>query len=418
MKILAKQRLKAAWWNDPDYNYESGYDTEDDPIKRLINRYIENGYGLSNSVVEEAISYYYPNVEPLILYRGLNFTTQKKYESFIEQIHNGILTTNSPTSWSKSKTIAEEFAKSKQFNLSSGGSSYFLDEFKKAESVDGGGISGYRGILLTTRIKPNEGLDLDKHKLNVSEREVILPEGKYKVDVIEIKTFKDEYAGKTPSEVLRNLTDSSKFLSVLEWFKKQGLDAEELDQEIKQKIAINSNARKEADRISSRFDDVYTKENGIKYHSIAISILHMPNLEELRWYDDKTQDYILDSLKRVIKDAIRKASKEAVNRSFPELIHFSKVEWLFDIDYFVKEFRLQSDIRALERKIELAHKTATAISNKKYKSAEDAFVGYNKLNSLDNIRRIESIQDPVKRYKAFEQYKADILNAIQQIGKN
>lgn len=67
---------------------------------------------VSDSVFEEGLSLY-GNDNPITLYRGLNFATKEAYDLFMDNISYGYLLTKSYSSWSPSKQVASNFARTR-----------------------------------------------------------------------------------------------------------------------------------------------------------------------------------------------------------------------------------------------------------------------------------------------------------------
>ena len=138
------------------------------------------------SIIRQLIKLY-PQDGEQILYRGLNFSTKELYDEFMDNISTGKITTSGISSWSPSKTQAEQFAITKpSYTLSYSTLSSYGEMEKQHEN-----ISGYRGVILVT--KASNGIDVSKSEF-AKESEVILPAGTYPVKVIQIKKFKDQFA--------------------------------------------------------------------------------------------------------------------------------------------------------------------------------------------------------------------------------
>ena len=138
------------------------------------------------SIIKQLIKLY-PQDGEQILYRGLNFSTKELYDEFMNNISNGKITTNGISSWSPSKTQAEQFAITKPSYTLSYSTLSSYDEMEKQHE----NVSGYRGVILVT--KASNGIDVNKSKF-AKESEVILPAGTYPVKVIQVKKFKDQFA--------------------------------------------------------------------------------------------------------------------------------------------------------------------------------------------------------------------------------
>lgn len=123
------------------------------------------------------------------IYRGLNFRTKDKFDDFMESLDGDVLTTSSISSWAHDHDSAYQFSIVRP--------TYFPDEetFKqeKIAREKGEVIRGYCGVILTTTVEQGQGIDVSKSRLG-HEPEIILPAGKYKVDVHIERTFSEQFA--------------------------------------------------------------------------------------------------------------------------------------------------------------------------------------------------------------------------------
>ncbi len=176
--------------------YDKYHNQDLDAVDRALQRYALNPLDrLTEAVIKEGILRY-GNKKEVTAYRGLNFATQEDYEKFLI-LNQRFLTTKQPSSWSFSKKEAEVFAKTRP--------SYM--EFMTKENIalldkqekEGEGITGYRGVILATTVKPNQGLNLTRTKFS-AEEEIILPPGRYELFVENVLSFKDTLHTKSASE--------------------------------------------------------------------------------------------------------------------------------------------------------------------------------------------------------------------------
>lgn len=186
------------YYDDDD---DDGDDYLDDADKWLKKYTYE---GLDKWPREEIIGYLlsaYSNRSDMVLYRGMNFDTEKDFNNFMQSVKSGKLETGSITSWSRSKSTAWQFAVTRP--------TYFLNyELMSADSKrkkEREYMLGYRGVVLKTNIKAGEGIDVSRSDF-AKEDEVILVPGTYSVEVEEVKPFKDLVKEQEPSEVVLGLT--------------------------------------------------------------------------------------------------------------------------------------------------------------------------------------------------------------------
>ena len=128
------------------------------------------------------------------LYRGLNFTSEAKYQKFIDTFDG----TTSGGSWTPDYDTAEDFGKSPK--------TYFPTrevlalEREKNENQDY--MSGHRGVVLKIENYSGPAIDVSKTSF-AKENEVILPSGTYKCKIVkELVPFKHQFADKTSRDAL------------------------------------------------------------------------------------------------------------------------------------------------------------------------------------------------------------------------
>lgn len=135
----------------------------------------------------------YSNKEDMIIYRGLNFISKEDYENFINKLreNNFILQTNGISSWSNNKETAKQFSVTQPTYFILSNPALFKRENEKTQNKER--LSGYRGVILETKIKANTAIDVRRSRSG-AEEEIILLKGSYKVKVVDIKTYKDMIA--------------------------------------------------------------------------------------------------------------------------------------------------------------------------------------------------------------------------------
>ena len=168
-----------------------------------------------------------------IVFRGLHFDSQEQYENFISNINNGFLELTESSSWTRFKETAADFAHTKK--------SYFPTpdlmnaEIKRRNS--GEHMTGYAGIVLKTNIKSNIAIDVNLSEF-AKEDEIILPKGKYKVDIVfKAEPFNRKYTNiQTAFDDLKRGDKKSK--QIIEWLllsKFDELSSSQIDAIIKYK---------------------------------------------------------------------------------------------------------------------------------------------------------------------------------------
>jgi hypothetical protein len=144
-----------------------------------------------------------------VIYRGMNFYTQEKYEEFMSQFKgakSASVEFGSITSWAHTESDAEQFAVTQP--------TYFLNrEVMVAHGemqAQKERLSGYRGIILSTQIAADAGIDVNKSGVG-HESEVILPPGVYMINVHKlIKKYAHQIADADVdiNQVILNMTVS------------------------------------------------------------------------------------------------------------------------------------------------------------------------------------------------------------------
>lgn len=156
-----------------------------DSLDEIIRAHSNEGHTLSDSDFNELLAYF-PNDEPMTIYRGLNFTTEEQANKFIKGIKdNGGYASISPSSWSKEKKVATEFARFKKtYNPTP-----LVMSLQREMSEKGEFVMGHGGFLLKATINSNEGAYVGNTNSGM-EGEVLLPPNKtVKCEIIEIKGF-------------------------------------------------------------------------------------------------------------------------------------------------------------------------------------------------------------------------------------
>jgi len=173
------------------------------PVDRAIAKYVLDpfhSYAVAE-VIRDAIKKY-GNDEPIEIFRGLNFPDKESFETFMRSIKNGSIKLESISSWSPSRKQAAVFAKTKPSYMEFMSASSWAEISAQSKAKER--ITGYRGVILKTEIPVGAGLDIRKTKFAV-ESEVILPSGTYKVEIEEIKTFKDTVADADVNDIIAGM---------------------------------------------------------------------------------------------------------------------------------------------------------------------------------------------------------------------
>lgn len=161
----------------------------DDPVDRAIAQYVLDpmySYEIAE-VIEQAVKRY-GNESPGVVYRGLNFSDKEDFDKFVADVRDGVVEFDSISSWAPDRRTAEQFARTKPSHMEFMSPEAWGEISKQSKAKER--ITGYRGVILSTTIKAGVGLDMQRTEYG-AEREIILPGGKYRVEIEEIKTFND-----------------------------------------------------------------------------------------------------------------------------------------------------------------------------------------------------------------------------------
>lgn len=343
------------------------------------------GMSLSK-VINEALERY-PNDKTVTLYRGLNFDTEEEYLKFKNAISDSKMTTTGLSSWSPDKNTAEAFAVTKPTYME------FMDSGKmeqiKKQREEAERITGYRGVLLKTRIPAGAGVDINKAPIS-HEEEIILPAGTYKVKVEDVLSWKDIVGDADPSDIVLGLEakDIEEEHSLWRYIQKH-YAPEDLSPEARShlfKILVKYKSRiftyivklEEAykSKISAREDprtiDVY-------FYGLDKNLLPWFNPEDYQKYYAKG------------KRELKKCIDEVRDKYEPG----TQIDWDEDAKVWLDEFDL-SDY---------------------YTKALRETVGeeYRKLASYDSTKEINQIKDPKERKQAMEEYQKNLLRILKSI---
>lgn len=155
----------------------------------------------SDDIVDDLL-HSYPNKQTSVLYRGMNFDTKEEYEKFKKDITDGTLSTGSITSWGGTRSTAWQFAVTRP--------TYFMDlELMQTDSKrksDKEYMLGYVGVILKTTVDAGKAIDVNQSDY-AKENEMILPPGEYKIEIEEVKPFREMVKEEDPDKVITSLTE-------------------------------------------------------------------------------------------------------------------------------------------------------------------------------------------------------------------
>lgn len=316
--------------------YDHLRDTDDmDPVDRALARYVLNPdyrYEI-HSVIDDALEEY-GNDSAMTIYRGLNFDTEEDYNKFMRQGSN--LKLKDISSWSPDKREAETFAITKPSYME------FMTREKmamiSAQRKSGERITGYRGVILKTRIKPGQGIDLRKFKHH-SESEILLPPGRYKVSCELVLSYKDQFKNTNPSDKILKMTKSNKeSAKVLEYVMKN-YKPEDLSDEARHKIYLLTT---EASKLGKYYVKVREpSEWTMEKHRVIDVGMVTPNKEYLPWYTSDDRDKILKAMKSQFKKMIKEV--------FSHYVSGAEIKWFNDHQYWARFCQADDELTKAER---------------------------------------------------------------------
>jgi hypothetical protein len=191
-----------------------------DPVDRAIAMYtLDPTYKFEiDDVIEDAIERY-GNDSAMTVYRGLNFSSKEDFDKFMGDANDGNVNFDSISSWAPTRGIAHQFAVTKPSYMEFMSPEAWGEIAKQSKTRER--IAGYRGVILSTEIKPNTAVDVYQSEYG-KEREFILPAGSYSVEVEQILTYKDTMATSSVDAEIEKLVksgaskgDATKFLEYL-----------------------------------------------------------------------------------------------------------------------------------------------------------------------------------------------------------
>lgn len=116
------------------------------------------------------------------VYRGLSFISQANYDRFMEGIEGGVFTNPMDSSWTTNLATAQEFATmEKSYDPTPS-----VMAGMKMMGKTGDFTYAYGGVVISTVLPDGVALDVSAALENSAESEVIVPRGKYQVEIAEV----------------------------------------------------------------------------------------------------------------------------------------------------------------------------------------------------------------------------------------
>ena len=235
-------------------------------------------------------------------------------------------------------------------------------------------------MILTTRIRPNTGIMINKFK-ETGEEEVILPSGTYSIKYSEILTFKDKYHKKGGNEVIESIKNREEFKNVFPWLIKNE-SPENISDEMKHKIYLLSKVNKPLKYNLVKISDGIAESN-----ELHVYIGPLPDTEYVEWFNAKDRASLISTLSKIVPKMLKEIFSEE-NKGYNIVWKSNAKFWIDFSGYSHLLQKYQSDIFGTK---------------------------YRKLTSKDNVKNINTIKDPNEKRKAIEQYGKDIMNILKSI---
>lgn len=316
--------------------YDRIRDTEDmDRVDAALTKYVMNpDYSYEVDMVMDDAIKEYGNTSAITLYRGLNFDTKEDYDKFMKSIKGGVLRTKSLSSWSPSKSEAETFAVTKPSYME------FMTREKmamiSAQRKSGERITGYRGIILKTKIGKGKGVDLRRFK-NQAESEVLLPDGTYKVTYEEILSYKDQFNNQDPSDKILSLTKQGKETDKVLEYIRRNYNPTQLSNEARHKICLLTVT---LSKLGKYYVKVQEPNKWDKDRKIDTGMV-VPDKDFMEYYLSSDIGKMASTMKPLFKKMIKEV--------FSQWTPGTEINWFLDHGYWARFCDADTDLTKAER---------------------------------------------------------------------
>uniref|UniRef100_UPI00388E0ED0 hypothetical protein n=1 Tax=Acinetobacter sp. TaxID=472 RepID=UPI00388E0ED0 len=308
----------------------------------------------------------------------LHFSGQEQHDEFLEKIKDGVLKVGGPSSWTPSKSTAQDFAHSKKSYFPTPELMYASDKMQKT----GDHMAGYGGVVLKTKVGPGVGCDLSKTEFQ-KESEVILKPGTYQVEIEELmEPYHRKYNTPEKLEVIFNelkkakdrtddLTKKATYVR-RSWFDK--LSPEQAD--ILMKYELNrflTMPAGELERLGAQFkieEDYFNKGS----HRLSLDVYVGVDIELYEKCSDKMQA-LVDKRIKIVVNGLTKAVKAIASHENVSTISEFRI---YGVKHLMKFFPTE---------------TAAAVKPLR-KVLSDR---YHFLNSRENSKKLQT-QDDIRKH--------------------
>lgn len=363
-----------------DDQLRNSYDLDD--VDGALTRYTLNPMYSVSSVFDDAVERY-GNEEPITVYRGLNFATKEEYTSFMNSIKDGKIKNDDCSSWSPNKNEAETFAITRPSYME------FMDadnmkliskQHKEAER-----ITGYRGVLLQTRIKPHTGIDLRRTDF-AKETEIILGAGTYKVKVVDVLSYKDMIDESSIDDIIYSLRNKREECKSFINYVMKNFDPDDVSDETKDVIfkVLNPNVS-DVGKYRAEYVD-----NGPRWGTDSEYIdAYFHTISPSDWFNSNKNNLIINKSKKTFKKFL-----DEVFDLYEKYKYEVRIKWEFDVNKVADRLGLGD---YLTKKMK--------VIGKRYNDYNDTAV-----------RDINKIKDPEEKDKAIRDYTDNILKMLKSMG--
>jgi hypothetical protein len=154
----------------------------------ILKNYTRNEVPIYSEEVFEELRNMFPNEEDMIVYRGINFDTKEDYESFLNDLkeNNGYISDNC-AGFSPSYNTAYDFSTTTK--------TYFptleVMQSSARRRLLKEKISGYRGVILKSKVKKGEVIDVRESGVGIESEVLFAPNKLIECEIEIIKPFRE-----------------------------------------------------------------------------------------------------------------------------------------------------------------------------------------------------------------------------------
>lgn len=349
------------------------------PVERALQKYILDCRYMSMvaDIFDQALDSY-PNSSPVTIYRGINFADKEQYEEFINSIKNNTITLKKCTSWSTQYRVAEEFAMTRKTHTEV--MDFMASVLIKEQEDSHENITGYRGLVISTRIPAHHGIDIAKFS-DQGEAEIILPAGQYKISYKEILTYQDMFPDREVNNIINHLNKDN-LNKLFKWILHNEISPDQLTPESRKKVynlTLNPNKLDYSIKVVNK--------SKLSPGSLKVMIYPLPELSinVLDWWSvDKAEQY-----KAKLKKLLLKLFKDLLK--IKDTDH--QIVWEFNINVVAKLANCEYEFKEFTNRV----------------LSKD----YIKLNSKSSLEKINSLSGS-SREQAMKDYIAKLTSVLNQ----